>query len=71
MGPVADGAPPLLLELYRTPDADWPAVGCIAKLRTDPVGTPIDPARYRPLHRVVLAAFPHGNPDSPSETRQG
>ena len=62
---------PQLLELYRTPDADWTAVGCVAKLRTKPVGTPIDPARYRPLHRAVVAAFLDGNPDGPSETRQG
>jgi hypothetical protein len=62
---------PQLMELYRSPDADWNAVGCIAKLRTEPVGTPVDPALYRPLHRAVAAALLDGNPDGPSETREG
>lgn len=62
---------PQLLELYRTPDADRTAVGCIAKLRTDPVGTPTDPALHRPLHRTIVAALLDGNPDGPSEKREG
>ncbi len=57
--------------MYRTPERDSAAVGCLAKPHKDPVGTPIDPTLHRPLHRAVVAALLDGNPDGPSQKREG